>query len=184
MTTADLWLNSPISSKPSVEDLVLRYLAAYGPATVADAQTWSGLTHLSEIFDRLDLRTYTTPDSNRPLYDLPDLPLPPEDTEPPTRFLPEYDNLLLSHANRTRFTPPPTSNSLPLQTLLTKGTILHNGQTAALWTQSKSKTQTTLQITPTTKLPHAAWATIESEAHQLLTFTSPNATHAIRRIEE
>ncbi|WP_432891352.1 winged helix DNA-binding domain-containing protein [Kribbella sp. CA-245084] len=184
MTTADLWLNSPITTKPSAEALVLRYLAAYGPATVADAQTWSGLTHLTEIFDHLDLRTYTTPDSNRPLYDLPEIPLPPEDTEPPTRFLPEYDNLLLSHADRTRFTPTPTPNSLPLQTLLTKGTILHNGHTKALWTQSKSKTQTTLQITPTTRLSHQAWASIESEAHKLLAFTNPNATHEVRRIEE
>ncbi|RZU12398.1 winged helix DNA-binding protein [Kribbella rubisoli] len=183
MTTADLWLNSPITTKPSAEALVLRYLAAYGPATVADAQTWSGLTHLAEIFDRLDLRTYTTPDSNRPLYDLPDIPLPPEDTEPPTRFLPEYDNLLLSHADRTRFSPTPTPTSLPLQTLLTKGTILHNGYTKALWTQSKSKTQTTLQIAPTTKLSHQAWQSIESEAHNLLTFTNPNATHTITRTD-
>lgn len=181
MTTADLWLNSPISAKPSLENLVLRYLAAYGPATVADAQTWSGLTHLTEIFDRLDLRTYTSPDSNRPLYDLPNLPLPPEDTEPPTRFLPEYDNLLLSHTNRTRFTPTPSS--VPPQTLLTRGTILHNGYTTALWTKSTSKTQTNLQITPTTKLPHKAWQSIESEAHNLLTFTNPNTTHTIKRTD-
>ncbi|MER7245196.1 winged helix DNA-binding domain-containing protein [Kribbella sp. NPDC000426] len=160
MTTADLWLNSPITTKPSAEALVLRYLTAYGPATIADAQTWSGLTHLSEIFDHLDLRTYTTPNSTRPLYDLPDIPLPPEDIEPPTRFLPEYDNLLLSHADRSRFTPTPTSLPVP------KGTILHNGYTKALWTQSKSKSQTTLQITPTTNLTRQAWQSIESEVHQ------------------
>jgi Winged helix DNA-binding domain len=185
MSTADLWLNSPITSKPSVENLVLRYLAAYGPATVADAQTWSGLTHLSEVFDRLDLRTYTTPDSNRPLYDLPDIPLPPEDTEPPTRFLPEYDNLLLSHADRTRWIDTPTRKRLTLQDLLTKGTILHNGHPKALWTLTKTpKTNPTLQITPFTNLPRNAWQSIESEAHNLLTFNNPEITHEIRRIEE
>ena len=184
MTTADLWLDSPVTTQPSAEDLVLRYLAAYGPATVADAQTWSGLTHLSEIFDRLDLRTYTTPDSNRPLYDLPDIPLPPEDTEPPVRFLPEYDNLLLSHADRTRFTPTPTPQSLPLQTLLSKGTVLHNGHTAALWTQSKpTKTQAALEIAPFTKLTREAWQSIETEAQTLLTFTNPDANHLITRAD-
>jgi hypothetical protein len=31
MSTADLWLDSPVDPNPSVDDLVSRYLAAYGP---------------------------------------------------------------------------------------------------------------------------------------------------------
>lgn len=145
MTTADLWLDSPITPEPDVDQLVLRYLAAYGPASVSDAQTWSGLTRLTEVFDRLDLRTYTAPDSNRPLYDLPDTPLPHKDTEAPTRFLPEFDNLLLSHTDRTRFYPTPTIQSTRSpQDSLSRGTILHNGQATALWKLQKQPKKTTL----------------------------------------
>ncbi|NIK60820.1 winged helix DNA-binding domain-containing protein [Kribbella shirazensis] len=184
MTTADLWLNSSVTPQPSVDDLVLRYLAAYGPASVSDAQTWSGLTRLYEIFDRLDLRTYTDATTNRTLYDLPHITLPHEDTEAPTRFLPEYDNLLLSHTDRTRFLPTPTRTQLPLRDLLTKGTLLHDGHPKAFWKQTKStKTQATLEITPFTPLTPQAWTTIESEAQALLTFTTPTATPEIKRTD-
>lgn len=181
MSTADLWLGSPVTANPSPDDLVLRYLAAYGPASVADAQNWSGLTRLSEIFDRLDLRTYTDAESGRTLYDLPDITLPDEDIEVPVRFLPEYDNLLLSHADRTRWIDTPTRQSLTLQEVLTRGSTLHNGQAAALWKQTKStKTTAILEIEPITKLPRSARTQIEAEATNLLTFTSPNTEHEIR----
>ena len=181
MSTADLWLNSPVDPHPAVDTLVLRYLAAYGPASVADAQTWSGLTHLSEVFDRLDLRPHTDAESGRPLYDLPHLNLPDEDAEVPTRFLPEYDNLLLSHADRTRWIDTHTRQRLTLQEVLTKGSVLHNGQAKALWKQTRNtKAQATLEIAPFTKLTRAARTAIESEAHNLLNFTSPDATHEVR----
>src|SRR5207249_2656226 len=109
-----------VDPDPSIDDLVLRYLAAYGPASVADAQTWSGITRLTEVFDRLDLRTHTDGESGRTLYDLPHIVLPDEETEVPTRFLPEYDNLLLSHADRTRWLPNPQT-SKPLQQVFTQG---------------------------------------------------------------
>jgi hypothetical protein len=177
MTTANLWLDSPVSTTPDVDALILRYLAAYGPASIPDTQSWSGLTHLSEIFPRLALRTYTDSDSGRTLYDLPDTPLPHEDTEVPTRFLPEYDNLLLSHADRTRFLNSPTHPNRPLQTTLSRGTILHNGQPTALWKlQKPSKKSATLEIEPITKLSPRTRKTIESEAQTLLTFTTPTAT--------
>ncbi|TDW23684.1 winged helix DNA-binding domain-containing protein [Kribbella kalugense] len=196
MTTANLWLAAPTpdtvpdpaptaGADSPVEALILRYLAAYGPASVADAQTWSGLTHLTEIFDRLDLRTYTDADSGRTLYDLPHLTLPDEDTPAPTRFLPEYDNLLLSHANRTRFISKATRATLTLQDVLTKGTILHNGQATALWRQPKSpKSQAILEITPITPITPQTWTTLKTEAHNLLTFTTPSATHEIKRLDQ
>jgi hypothetical protein len=183
MSTADLWLNSPVDPNPSVDSLVLRYLAAYGPASVADAQNWSGLTRLTEVFDRLDLRTYTDATSGRTLYDLPTITLPAEDIPAPTRFLPEFDNLLLSHADRTRWIDTPTRQALTLQEVLTRGSVLHNGQAAALWKQTKSKRTAVLEIEPITKLTRSARTAIESEAHNLLTFTAPNATHEIRFAE-
>jgi hypothetical protein len=181
MSTADLWLGSPVAANPSADDLVRRYLAAYGPASVADAQNWSSLTRLSEVFDRLDLRTYTDAESGRTLYDLPDIDLPDEDTEVPTRFLPEYDNLLLSHADRTRWIDTATRQSLTLQEVLTRGSTLHNGQATALWKLTKStKTQATLEIQPITKLPRSTRKEIEAEATNLMIFTSPTADHEVR----
>jgi len=176
MSTADLWLGSPVSASPSVDKLVLRYLAAFGPASVADAQSWSGLTRLTEVFDHLTLRTYTDAESGRTLYDLPDMDLPDEDLPVPTRFLPEYDNLLLSHADRARWIEDSLREGLSLQETLTRGSILHDGRLTALWKlTNQAKKSTTLEIEPILPLPSAARNSILEEAEHLLSFTAPSA---------
>jgi hypothetical protein len=183
-TTAETWLAAAEAgpAKP-VDELVLRYLAAFGPATVADIATWSGLTRLREVTDRLELqgelRRLRGP-GGAELLDLPGAPLPDQHTPAPPRFLPEYDNLLLSHADRSRVIPHDRQPPLWPGNGATQGTLLIDGQWNALWKITKEKGTAALTVSPFRALTQAEQSPIAEEAARLLAFTCPGHAHDVR----
>jgi hypothetical protein len=183
----DAWLEGVPADEPApdmqtaLERLVLRYLAAYGPASVRDIQTWSGLSRLHEVTDRLGarLRTFTGP-GGAELLDLPDAPRPDADVPAPPRFLPEYDNLLLSFADRSRVIRGTRPVPLPAGPGATTGTVLVEGLWAADWTITRGRDRAGLEIRSFGPLGVAGQDAIAAEGSRLLEFAAPAAAHDVR----
>jgi hypothetical protein len=175
-TLAELWLGRSISAQANLLQLVSRYLAAFGPATVQDFQTWSGMQKLKDAITEMkaDLRSYRD-ERGRELLDLPDTPLPYADTPAPVRFLPEYDNLLLSHQNRTRVIPDKYHARIFLAGLRVRAAILVDGFVAGAWKIEKTKDTATLVIEPFEPLTHPARDALVDEADRLVRFVEGNA---------
>ena len=161
----------------SIDDLILRYLAAFGPASVKDAQTWSGLTRLRDDFVRLSPRLIRFRDENDvELFDLPEAPRPPADTPAPVRFLAEFDNALLSHADRTRIIDPGDRVHLYSKNGIVPGGVLVDGMMRALWRMSRSRDHViTLTICPFAPLLKRDATAVAHEGRRLLNAAAPEA---------
>jgi hypothetical protein len=174
-TLAEEWIGRKISPKDDLQELVKRYLAAFGPASVTDAQTWLGLK-LKDTFEKLkpELQTYRD-EGRRELFDLPGTQLLAEDVPAPVRFLPEYDNLLLSHSNRTRVVADEYRSRVYLPGLRVAATILVDGFVRGAWKVEKTKTAAALVIEPFDKLTKKDRTMLTEEGEQLVRFVEPKA---------
>ncbi len=171
VTSLEHWAGRPLDDAATLDDMVLRYLAVYGPASVMDVQAWSGLTRLREVTDRLGDRVVRfRNDAGRELLDLPDAPRPDPDTPAPVRFLPDFDNVSLSHADRTRLVDDDVRKRLMRANGLLPGTVLVDGRVEAEWSIDRAGDRATIVVTPFRPLTAAERADVEHEAAALLRF--------------
>lgn len=180
LTTAEAWLGQPLDPDPSPDEVILRYLAAFGPASNADIRTWSGLTGVHEVTKRPEhqLRSFEDEDG-RKLYDLPDAPLPDPDTPAPPRFLPEFDNIFLSHDRRNRIMGAAVRPAtITVNTTVLK--LLIDGFVDAEWTVASEDGRSTLTIRPYRPLTGVEQEAVIAEGERLLAFVAPGEVHDIR----
>ncbi|MET8763809.1 winged helix DNA-binding domain-containing protein [Lentzea sp. NPDC004782] len=159
-TTVESWLGRS-QQAITKDELVLRYLKAFGPSTVMDAQQWSGLTRLTETFEALrpQLVTFRN-EAGKELFDLPDAPRPDPDTPLPVRLLPEFDNILLAHADRRRVIADDRLGVV----VGGKPTVLVDGYVVATWSITKDRT---IAVDYLDKLPPSKEKAVAEECDRL-----------------
>jgi hypothetical protein len=159
------------------DDLVMRYLKVFGPATPADLRSWSGLPGAAEILERLRPRLRTFKDEHgRELFDALRAPLPDPETPAPVRFLPEYDNVVLGHDDRSRI----VSDDTTLWTEVGWGLVLVDGFTAARWRAFVRDGR--LRIEGFRRLSRSERTQMEAEGHRLFAFLGDGSAGEVELI--
>jgi Winged helix DNA-binding domain len=179
-TSAEVWLGKPLATETDPDEMVLRYLAAFGPASVKDAQVWCGLTRLNEVVKRQGDRLRHYRDENGvQLLDLADGELATGDEDAPVRLLPDFDNILLSHADRSRIMPDAYKGLVFTSNGLIRATVLLDGFVVARWridrAKKDGKKEAVLLVEPFKPLAKAKQAKIAAEANRLLRFAAKDA---------
>lgn len=173
-STVQAWLGRTLEAEPEPEGIVLRYLAAFGPAGAADVRTWSGVTGLREVLERLRprLRTFRD-DRGRELFDLPDAPIADGERPAPPRFLPLYDNVALSHADRRRIV---ADDHRPWADTSLRG-VLVDGFVAGSWRLAARRGEGSagLHVRTARPLSAAQQDAMRAEGRRLVAFLRPGA---------
>ena len=189
LATAGLWLGREVGTDTDPTDLIVRYLRAFGPASVMDIQAWSWLTKLTPYVESLRPQLRTFRDENgKELFDVPDALLPDPDTPAPPRFLPTYDNVVLGHKDRSRIIGNPAQDFVngkaQWDEVFLRGSILIDGFVSAGWRMDRDAKgrAVTVVVMPVRRVPlrPAEVADIEAEARDLLRMAAPEAAHDVR----
>jgi hypothetical protein len=173
---AESWLDEPVKTDAAAHALALRYFAAFGPASVQDFQSWTGLGAMRSVIDDLrpQLRTFRD-ERGRELFDLPKAPRPSGDDDAPVRFLPEFDHVLLGYAERTRIIADEHRPALATKNLMVPAIFLVDGFVAGLWSVETKKGVTRLIAKPLIPLNKQTRAALTDEGGALLRFIEPDA---------
>ena len=176
---ADVFLGRRLEPATAPDEIVRRYLGAFGPASAADVRAWSGLTGVRDVLERLraGLRVFRD-EHGRDLFDVPDGPLPDPATAAPPRFLPEYDNALLGHGDRTRVIPAEhrwTATGAGLGS-----SLLIDGFVGGTWKLERGRGAATLSVAPHRRLSRRDATDVSDEGARLLAFAAPDDSHDLR----
>lgn len=172
-TLAEPWLDGQLSGSEDPRPLVLRYLAAFGPAGVRDFQTWSGLSGMKESIETLrpELRSFRD-EGGKELFDLPDAPRPSGDVHAPVRFVSDFDNLILSHADRRRVISDECRKEIITRNGIVLATFLVDGFVRGAWKIEKSKRTASLVIEPFEALSNDDRDALAEEGERLVRFVA------------
>jgi len=180
VTTAQHWLGRPVSTETTWDEIVLRYLNAYGPATAADAVAWAKVPGMVEVFERLRPQLVVLHDERGgELFDLPRAPRPPATTPAPARFLPDYDNVLLSHVDRSHVISDESRKAIWSSNGVLPGTVLVDGSVAGAWSVEREGDRATLRIRRLTDIPRSEHAALRDEGLGLLRLLAPESRHTV-----
>jgi len=174
---AEEWLGKAIPTDPPAppDALVLRYLAAYGPASVADVQAWSGLPRLRDTLEALRPRLVALRDEGgRELFDLPDAPRPDADVPAPVRLIADYDNLITTRRDE-RFVAKGHRPKVFLPGLRVAATVLVDGFVAGAWKMDRKKDVAALTVEPFVSFSARTRKEVIAEGEALLRFAEPDA---------
>lgn len=165
----------------ALADLVRRYLAAFGPASVADAQTWLGLSRLAATFEALrpSLAVFLGEDGME-LFDLPEAERPSGEIEAPVRFLGEFDNVLLAHDDRARIMSAEHKRLLYTPNGILRAAVLVDGFTAGRWRIEEGKTASVLHVELFDKPAKSVARALAEEGERLLAFAAQHAGGDVR----
>jgi hypothetical protein len=174
-TLAERWIDEPLTGE-DLPALVRRHLAAFGPASAADVQAWSGLKGLKDVVDGMADELVAFKHGRRTLYDLPDAPRPEEDAPAPPRLLPEFDSLLLAHQDRTRVIEDDRRKALTTKNLRVQATFLVDGFVAGSWAIERKRGAATLTLSAFERLAKPVKDELATEAEALLRFLDDDGT--------
>jgi len=180
------WIGS--GSRPSEADalrlLINRYLAAFGPASLADIAQFAGQVpaRIRPVLEDLapSLRRFSD-EQGHPLFDLPRAPRPAAEVKAPVRFLPRYDELLIGYEHRDRVIAARHRPAVYSKNAIIEAVFLVDGLAAGTWSLETTKADAVLRILPFGTLARSDRTAALAEAETLARFMAPEAkTHGAR----
>lgn len=191
LATPETWLGRSVGTATDPSELILRYLRAFGPATIMDIQAWSWLTRLTPHVEALrpHLRTFRD-EAGRELFDVPDGPLPDPELPAPVRFMPAFDNAAIGHRDRSRIGGDPATEWLigrsQWDDVFYYGSVLVDGFVSAGWRMDRDPKadRATVVVRPVKRFTAGQRAEIETEARAVLAFAEPGSTDRDVRFED
>ncbi|MGW0914513.1 winged helix DNA-binding domain-containing protein [Streptomyces sp. NPDC002784] len=150
----------------ALQALALRYLASFGPASVADLAQFATVqrTRVRTALRALagSLEQLEGPDGTVH-YDVPGAPRPPGDTPAPPRLMAMWDSVLLAYADRARVIPPAYRPLVIRVNGDVLPTLLVDGQVAGVWRPAEGG----IEATAFHELPPGVWQELAQEARLL-----------------